>query len=191
MLKLTRPKSNPNLFYVSSESGGEKHIVVRIGNLFFCDCKNYMVAKLPTLGTASYGSCKHGKFVNEVLNDTPASVTLVEATKQDAKEPGYTATGVSFSGNNVHGVTNKLIAAHAATVGKFNKTAPVKIPVSKPVSKPAKKKFVVSLYSASGMYLSRSASLPAVYATKEAAQKAVDEFPVRLNYKVEPYSLGK
>ena len=82
-MKLTRPKNpkaNPNLFYVSSESGGDKHIVVRHGLLFFCDCKNFSITKLPKLGTPEFEFCKHGKFASNVVKSTPNGTELVEAT---------------------------------------------------------------------------------------------------------------
>lgn len=84
MLKLTRPKNgNKNLFYVSSESKADSveatHIVVKIGTLVFCDCRDFMTRRLPIIGTSKYSPCKHGKFVNESIvhaNDLNLDVVL-------------------------------------------------------------------------------------------------------------------
>src|SRR5260370_32670704 len=72
MMKLTTPKNgNDKLFYVSSEanpnSEKDKHIVVRHGNLFFCDCRNFMIERLTKLGSPNFSLCKHGQFVRDTL----------------------------------------------------------------------------------------------------------------------------
>lgn len=85
MMKLTVPKRGGNLFYVTSESGGDQHIVVRDrsrGQVFYCDCRDFMVRKLPLLGTAEFALCKHGQFVSDVLNTIPSDEKIVVAVRQ-------------------------------------------------------------------------------------------------------------
>lgn len=56
-----------DIFYVSSKSGGDEHIVVRAGKTLFCDCKDFMTRKLPLFGTSGFSLCRHGKKVSEKI----------------------------------------------------------------------------------------------------------------------------
>jgi hypothetical protein len=86
MMKLTVPKTTYNLYYVSSESKPDQkensHIVVRHGRLFFCDCRDFMVRRLPLLGTSGFRLCKHGQFVEDVTGSLPADEQLVQAFRE-------------------------------------------------------------------------------------------------------------
>jgi hypothetical protein len=97
MMELTVPKnqisSYSKLFYVSSETSPEdKHIVVRLGSklkpwsfVYYCDCKDFMVRKLRTVGTSFYEPCKHGKFVRDVESTLPGNVEVVRAVRKTIK----------------------------------------------------------------------------------------------------------
>lgn len=87
MMKLTTPTNgNNNLFYVTSETHGDrKHIVVRHGPLFFCDCADFFVRRLPKLGRSSFSFCKHGEFVRDVVGSLPADVSLIQAVRNGPK----------------------------------------------------------------------------------------------------------
>ena len=105
MMKLTRPKSGTsNLFYVSSESGGETHIVVKVGPLAFCDCKNFMVRQLPKIGTSTFAPCKHGEFVlDSVKSADNVGYELLLALRDEAKTVvGLTATKVASRIEQLH-----------------------------------------------------------------------------------------
>jgi len=74
MLKLTRPKdTTSSIFYVSSEAKpSETHIVVKVESLFgqacyFCDCRDFMVRRLPNIGKLGLVPCKHGEFVRDIV----------------------------------------------------------------------------------------------------------------------------
>jgi hypothetical protein len=86
MMKLTVPKRTGNLYYVSSESKPEErnhsHIVVRHAGLFFCDCRDFMIRKLPMLGTTEFRLCKHGEFVRDVVGTLEADEQLILAVRQ-------------------------------------------------------------------------------------------------------------
>jgi hypothetical protein len=86
MMKLTTPKTNKNLFYVTSEAKPNQkeasHIVVRMGYLFFCDCRDFMIRKLPVFGTKQFKLCKHGEFVRDVMGSMRPGQELVEAVRQ-------------------------------------------------------------------------------------------------------------
>src|SRR5260370_16274565 len=84
MMKLTTPKNgNDKLFYVSSEanpnSEKDKHIVIRYGTLFFCDCRNFMIERLTKLGSADFSLCKHGEFVLDTLAALSSPVQIIQA----------------------------------------------------------------------------------------------------------------
>jgi len=83
MLKLTMPKNGTkNLYYVSSEGGGDSHVIVRHGGLFFCDCRDFMIRRLPVLGTSKFKPCKHGEFVAFVTRTIPEGASNVFAFRQ-------------------------------------------------------------------------------------------------------------
>lgn len=175
-MKLTRPKSatsNPNLYYVSSESGDDKHIVVRLGNIWFCDCKNFMVSRLPKLGTPGFEFCKHGSFASRVVESTPTGVELLDAI-QDQGSSRFVATGTSIS------AVNPVIESHKKQAALLAAALP-KQP----------KKFKITLLSFSGHDLGRSSDLPKTYWTKAGAQKAIDKHVASMphhkhSYRVDP-----
>lgn len=76
---ITTPKkklfSESNIFYVPSKSGGEKHIVVKVGKHYFCDCKDFMTRRLPLFETAAFSHCVHGKQVIKTALDAPKTKT--------------------------------------------------------------------------------------------------------------------
>lgn len=88
-MKITKPKkqlfNTSTTFYVSSESGGDKHIVVRKDSTYFCDCKDFMTRKLPLYGTNVFSLCKHGGFVRD--NSAPASKEPVLGPKTPLETP--------------------------------------------------------------------------------------------------------
>ncbi len=97
-MKLTRPKkqSNPvaQLSYVTSEahpdSEPDRHIVVRIMSrpgVYYCDCRDFFVRRLPLLGTAQFSLCKHGDFVRDADNSIPYT-DIVEAVRDTKKKFG-------------------------------------------------------------------------------------------------------
>jgi hypothetical protein len=98
MMKLTRPKSgNRNLFYVTSESKPNSseavHIVVKFGLWAFCDCRNFMVNRLPSIGTPDFKPCKHGEFVLDSVGQASSlGASVVEALREAAS--GKTVTQV-------------------------------------------------------------------------------------------------
>jgi len=84
MLRLTLPKNGTkNLFYVSSESGrSDEHIVVKHGGLLFCDCRDFMIRRLPVIGTSKFKTCKHGEFVAFVTRTIPEGTNNVFAFRE-------------------------------------------------------------------------------------------------------------
>ena len=56
------------VFYVPSKSGGEEHIVVRVGRTLYCDCKDFMIRRLLPIAQGLIEPCKHGAFVTDVVN---------------------------------------------------------------------------------------------------------------------------
>jgi hypothetical protein len=99
MMKLSVPKKQKDfsvskIYYVTSESKpDETHIVVRLGGSiirsFFCDCRDFMIRKLPNLGTGrtplGLGLCKHGEFVRDTEDSIPAGYEVVSAVRGDVK----------------------------------------------------------------------------------------------------------
>ncbi len=88
-LTLTTPKKqlykDSKIYYVSSESGGDKHIVVRVSGLshkglqFFCDCKDFFVRRLPSINTSVFSLCKHAKFCRDAECQVPYGKELERA----------------------------------------------------------------------------------------------------------------
>ncbi len=124
MLKLTRPKNgNGNLYYVTSEkTPGVKHIVVRHGKLFFCDCTNFMVQKLPYLGRPEFSLCKHGQFVYDVIAATPEGVDLLEANRPNSKDSYFEAVGI-VAAPTVKKVVSKIEQLHKKASSQFRTIA--------------------------------------------------------------------
>ncbi len=87
-MKITKPKKQlftfTETFYVSSDSGGEKHIVVRADKTYFCDCKDFMTRSLPLLNTPGFSLCKHGKFVRDSAPSKEPKTPLKTLEKQFA-----------------------------------------------------------------------------------------------------------
>src|ERR1700676_1188852 len=85
-MKLTTPKNQSNgIYYVTSESKPtDRHIVVRRGEKFFCDCRDFMIHRLPLLGSIAFQPCKHGSFVRDALNKVKDGV-LVSASRESVK----------------------------------------------------------------------------------------------------------
>lgn len=93
MMKLTVPKKsqsgkNVKIYYVTSEAKpSETHIVVRHqgahGSSFFCDCRDFMIRRLPTIGTSDFhgNRCKHGDFVFDTELRTPVGMELIQAER--------------------------------------------------------------------------------------------------------------
>lgn len=87
MLNLTTPKKQSHagsrLYYVSSEAHpDDKHIVVRHRDrpgVFFCDCRDFFVRRLPLLNTPEFSLCKHGEFVRDTVNAAPAGTVVDRA----------------------------------------------------------------------------------------------------------------
>lgn len=90
-LQLTVPakQSRPDakIYYVTSESHPEKdhHIVVRKENYFFCDCRDFMIRKLPGLNSTTAERCKHGDFCHDAELRVPAGHELYKATRETIK----------------------------------------------------------------------------------------------------------
>src|ERR1700676_1939854 len=100
-MKLTTPKNQSNgIYYVTSESKPtDRHIVVRRGEKFFCDCRDFMIRRLPLLGSIAFQPCKHGSFVRDALNKVRDGV-LVSASREPqtvAKKFGIWFIGVAGS----------------------------------------------------------------------------------------------
>lgn len=88
MMKLTVPKRGGDLYYVTSESGGDQHIVVRDRDrrlVFYCDCRDFMVRKLCLLGTPEFQLCKHGQFVHDVVTGIAPDEKIVVAVRTTEK----------------------------------------------------------------------------------------------------------
>jgi hypothetical protein len=70
-MKINKPKKqlfkNAVIYYVSSDSGGDKHIVVSRDGQFFCDCRDFMIRHLPLLHCNVFSLCKHGKYVKDSI----------------------------------------------------------------------------------------------------------------------------
>ena len=90
MMKLTVPKNavrKSNVFYVSSEAEPTKtYMVVKVLNVFFCQCNDFFGRRLPAatiLGEdwVKIGHCKHTKFVADVEHNTPANTRVISAVR--------------------------------------------------------------------------------------------------------------
>lgn len=167
-MKITKPKkqlfNTSTTYYVSSESGGEKHIVVRKDSTYFCDCKDFMTRKLPLYGSTLFSLCKHGGFVRD--NSTPASKEPVAPEKQ---------FGIFFY------VDGKLRRSedHPATyttAQEAQSDANEKPYVEYTVQElgPSKKFAVFAIWSDGSVH--RSVDISGVFGNRKAAQFALDEF---------------
>lgn len=106
-MKLTVPNHPQNstrqakIFYVSSESSPNSteasHIVVQHGLLYFCDCRDFMVRRLPLLGLVDFRLCKHGKFVQDTHMAAEPGVTII---REQTAKPAPKKFAVYYEGDN-------------------------------------------------------------------------------------------
>jgi hypothetical protein len=170
-MKITKPKkqlfNTSTTFYVSSESGGDKHIVVRKdsaffdckGSTYFCDCKDFMTRKLPLYGTNLFSLCKHGSFVRSNQETQPAKP-------------------VSGFPKNAYSKASAELVQPAS---------------KKPVSL---KKFGVffnqlGLCEVPRISMCRSNDIPETFSTKQEAQTAIDKAGTLVEYTVQEIKTPK
>ena len=91
MMKLTVPKNavrKSNVFYVSSEAEPTKtYMVVKVHNVFFCQCNDFFGRRLPASTVASDGfvmlrHCKHTAFVADVEHNSPTGVRITSTVRE-------------------------------------------------------------------------------------------------------------
>jgi hypothetical protein len=124
-LNIRTPKkqlfSSGKVFYVSSKSGGEEHIVVQVDGHLFCDCKDFMTRKLPLLGTTGFSHCTHGKQVAAFSMDTVP--VRIESKKYGVFTPGgYRSCDLPNAYPSL-ALAKSAIRAHERLNGKVGRTA--------------------------------------------------------------------
>ena len=91
MMKLTVPKNavrKSNVFYVSSEAEPTKtYMVVKVLNVFVCQCNDFSGRKLPMATVVDGDSvmlrhCKHTEFVADVEHNSPTGVRVISAVRE-------------------------------------------------------------------------------------------------------------
>jgi len=83
-MKISKPKKQlfetATIYYVSSRSGGDRHIVVKNSGTFFCDCRDFVTRHLPLFGTSGFSLCGHGTYVRD--RAIPCEISKKKSTKK-------------------------------------------------------------------------------------------------------------
>jgi hypothetical protein len=84
-MRITVPKKQlfvlSTIYYVLSDTGEGKHIVVRNQGTLYCDCRDFITRHLPLLGTPSFSLCKHGEFVR----NSPYPLKIEDSPREPKK----------------------------------------------------------------------------------------------------------